>query len=69
MMDRELLTERCYEDEEKENAVAKNFVGLEPAGQVVQTCGHRQINVSGHYSQLTRNVWAEIARRAGGNIG
>jgi hypothetical protein len=35
MMGRESLTERSYEDEEKENAIAKIFVGLEPAGQVV----------------------------------
>jgi hypothetical protein len=47
MMGRELLTKRSYEDEEKENAITKNFVGLEPAGPVVQSCGRRQVNVSG----------------------
>ena len=35
MMDRELLTKRSDKDEEKENAVTKIFVCLEPAGQVV----------------------------------
>ncbi len=45
-MDGILLTECSYEDEEKENAIAKSLVGLEPAGQVVQTCGRRQIDVS-----------------------
>jgi hypothetical protein len=34
-MGRESLTKRSQEDEEKENAVTKIFVGLEPAGQVV----------------------------------
>ena len=41
-----LLTKSSYEDEEKENAIAESLVGLEPAGQVVQTCGRRQIDVS-----------------------
>lgn len=59
MMGRESLTKRSQEDEEKENAVTKNFVGLEPAGQVVQSCGRRQINVSGRYSQLIRNEWMD----------
>jgi hypothetical protein len=45
-MNRKLLTECSYEDEEKENAISKSLVGLEPAGQVVQTCGRRQIDVS-----------------------
>jgi hypothetical protein len=69
MMGRELLTKRSHKDEEKENAVTKIFVGLEPAGQAVQSYGRRQINVSGRYSQLNRNGWTEIARRAGGNMG
>ena len=55
MMGRELLTKCSYEDEEKENAVTEIFVGFEPAGQVVQSCGRRQINVSGRYSQFIRN--------------
>jgi hypothetical protein len=46
MVDRKLLTECSHEDEEKENAIAKCLVGLEPAGQVVQTCGRRQMDVS-----------------------